>query len=223
MVHGYSGVISAIAAALSSAGYIPLKLDLYLNIENGNIYQYAPVSETLTWVLKGNIKGVEGQGFSIAKTYNSISAMNAGFATDGLPEGAFVIIENGNVNDPDNAKLYVKGAAAYGFITDMSGSQGIKGETGAKGEQGSKGEQGVGISAVTIDGGTNVSDGISYTLTIQKTDNSSVPVTFIAPRGIKGENGADGMAASITIGTVNTGRQAVLLRLQTAARRRKQY
>lgn len=131
--------------------------------------------------------------------------MNAGFATDGLPEGAFVIIENGNVNDPDNAKLYVKGAAAYGFITDMSGSQGIKGETGAKGEQGSKGEQGVGISAVTIDGGTNVSDGISYTLTIQKTDNSSVPVTFIAPRGIKGENGADGMAASITIGTVNTG------------------
>ena len=99
-------------------------------------------------------KGEKGDAFAIAKTFASVSAMNAGFATDGVKEGQFVIIDTGNVNDEDNAKLYVKGASAYSYITDLSGAtgmqgpqgvQGIQGETGktgATGETGAKGDKG---------------------------------------------------------------------------------
>lgn len=139
---GTSDSNSAIATELTQAGITPLAYDLYLNSSNGNAYQYKLVSSDLTWVLIGNLKGAAGTGFSIAKTYASVAAMNAGYATDGLPEGAFVIIDTGNVDDADNAKLYVKGAEAYSYLTDLSGAQGIQGETGAQGPQGPKGDTG---------------------------------------------------------------------------------
>ena len=93
--------------------------------------------------LKGD-PGDKGAGFSIARSYPSVAAMNAGHATDDVPLGGFVIIES-NVDDPDNAKLYYKGEHAYVYLTDMSGSQGI---------------QGVGIASLqakesTDDGGIN--------------------------------------------------------------------
>lgn len=94
-------------------------------------------------------KGDTGEPFTIAKTYESISAMNAGYATDGVKVGQFVIIDTGNVEDEDNAKLYLKGSSAYSYITDLSGAtgmtgpQGPKGENGATGEQGPRGEQGI--------------------------------------------------------------------------------
>lgn len=94
-------------------------------------------------------KGDTGDPFTIAKTYESISAMNAGYATDGVKVGQFVIIDTGNVEDEDNAKLYLKGSSAYSYITDLSGAtgmtgpQGPKGENGATGEQGPRGEQGI--------------------------------------------------------------------------------
>ena len=127
-----------IASALTSAGYTPIKLDMYLNTSNGNVYQYAPVDDGLQWTLKGNLRGAKGEGFQIKKTYASVSAMNAGYATDGLPVGSFVMISS-NVEDPDNAKLYVKGETAYSFVTDFSGAQGVKGETGDKGDKGDAG------------------------------------------------------------------------------------
>ena len=52
-------------------------------------------------------QGEKGDPFTISKVYTSVSAMNAGFATDQVPEGGFVVIETGNVNDADNAKLYI--------------------------------------------------------------------------------------------------------------------
>ena len=94
-------------------------------------------------------KGDTGDPFTIAKTYESISAMNAGYATDGVKVGQFVIIDTGNVEDEDNAKLYLKGSTAYNYIGDLSGAtgmtgpQGPKGDTGATGEQGPRGEQGI--------------------------------------------------------------------------------
>ena len=94
-------------------------------------------------------KGDTGDPFTIAKTYKSISAMNAGYATDGVKVGQFVLIDTGNVEDEDNAKLYLKGSSAYTYIGDLSGAtgmtgpQGPKGDTGATGEQGPRGEQGI--------------------------------------------------------------------------------
>ena len=87
-------------------------------------------------------KGDKGDPFTISKTYSSVSAMNAGFSTDNVPQGGFVLIDTGNVEDEDNAKLFVKGATAYTYITDLSGEQGIKGDKGDVGPQGPVGPEG---------------------------------------------------------------------------------
>lgn len=50
-----------IASALTSAGYTPIKLDMYLNTSNGNVYQHAPVDDGLQWKLKGNLRGAKGE------------------------------------------------------------------------------------------------------------------------------------------------------------------
>lgn len=88
-------------------------------------------------------QGEKGDPFAIAKTYASIAAMNAGYASDGVKQGQFVLIDTGNVEDEDNAKLYVKGAAAYSYITDLSGAKGMTGPQGPKGATGSQGPQGM--------------------------------------------------------------------------------
>ena len=96
-------------------------------------------------------QGEKGDPFAIAKTYASIAAMNTGYATDGIKVGQFVLIDTGNVEDEDNAKLYVKGEVAYIYITDLSGAtgmtgpqgpQGPRGDTGATGPKGDTGAQG---------------------------------------------------------------------------------
>lgn len=87
-------------------------------------------------------KGEKGDPFAVAKTYPSVAAMNAGFASDGVKEGGFVVINTENVEDEDNAKLYVKGKSAYTFLTDLSGAQGMKGPQGERGPQGNPGAQG---------------------------------------------------------------------------------
>ena len=119
--------------------------DFYLNTATWDLFRVT--DEEGTWTKVGNIQGGQGEtggvgpqgpkgdGFSISKVYDSVGAMNSGFATDGLPEGAFVIITS-DVEDEDNAKLYVKGETAYEFVTDMSGATGIQGEQGVQGIQG---------------------------------------------------------------------------------------
>lgn len=52
-----------------------------------------------------------------------------------VPLNKFVMISS-NVNDPDNAKLYVRTDSAvsgFNFITDFSGTQGIQGPQGEQG------------------------------------------------------------------------------------------
>lgn len=87
-------------------------------------------------------KGDQGNPFAIKKIYASVEEMTQGFATDEVKVGEFVIINTGNVEDADNAKLYVKTADRYDYLTDLSGAQGIQGPKGDKGEQGLKGETG---------------------------------------------------------------------------------
>lgn len=89
------------------------------------------------------IKGERGDPFAVSKIYGSVDAMNAGYASDGVTIGSFVIVETGDVEDAENATLYVKGETKYEFITDMSGSQGIRGPQGEQGPQGVQGPQGI--------------------------------------------------------------------------------
>lgn len=87
------------------------------------------------------VQGEKGEPFTIAKVYESVAAMNAGYASDSVALGAFVMIVS-DTEQEDNAKLYCKGETGYVFIVDMSGMQGIQGPQGVQGEQGIPGEKG---------------------------------------------------------------------------------
>ena len=88
-------------------------------------------------------KGDQGNPFSVKKIYSSIEEMNNDYSNDEVELNDFVIISTGDVNDEDNAKLFIKGHAAYEFVTDLSGAQGIQGPVGPQGPQGIVGPQGV--------------------------------------------------------------------------------
>lgn len=85
------------------------------------------------------VQGVPGKGFSIAKTYASVSAMNADIAS--LADGDFVMIAS-TPEDPDNATLYTKQGGTMKKISDLSGAQGIQGPQGPQGVKGDTGERG---------------------------------------------------------------------------------
>lgn len=83
--------------------------------------------------------GPQGKPFTIAKTYSSIEEMQNDF--DNMQVGDYVMIAS-SVDDENNAKLYVKTATAWVFITDFSGAQGIQGPQGEVGPVGPQGPQG---------------------------------------------------------------------------------
>lgn len=72
---------------------------------------------------------VRGEGFSISKTYASVADMEADTA-HGLKEGDFVLINTDDVENPDNARIYVVDAEGkFTFLVDMSGAIGFTGKT----------------------------------------------------------------------------------------------
>lgn len=95
-----------------------------ITLTNGNTAEF-----TVTNGTKGE-KGDPGVPFKVTKTYASIDAMNKDYSNTSVEEGSFVMIDTGNVNDADNAKLFIKGATAFVYIADLSGSSGIKGDDG---------------------------------------------------------------------------------------------
>jgi len=118
--------------------------------DKGDAFTYADFTEAQLEALRGpqGIQGVQGEqgpkgdtgeGFSIYRTYASVTAMEAD--AENVAEGKFVLIAS-NVDDADNAKLYVKGGESFTFLTDLSGAQGIQGPQGPQGIQGVQGEQG---------------------------------------------------------------------------------
>ena len=86
------------------------------------------------------IQGVPGKPFDIKKVYDSVADMNAKFSSD-LDEGDFCVIAS-NVEDKDNADLYVRQGAKMKLIVDLSGATGIQGPAGPQGPQGVQGPQG---------------------------------------------------------------------------------
>lgn len=68
-----------------------------------------------------------GKNFSVYKTYESIAAMQADLSN--VQEGEFVLISNDNMEDPDNAKLYVRTSSGFNYLVDMSGAKGFTGKT----------------------------------------------------------------------------------------------
>lgn len=72
---------------------------------------------------------VRGESFSISKVYASVVDMESD-SSHGLKEGDFVLINTNDVENPDNAKIYVVNArGGFDFLVDMSGAIGFTGKT----------------------------------------------------------------------------------------------
>ena len=173
-----------------------------------NWVMIAAKGDTGTQGIKGD-KGDKGDAFSIAKIYASVAEMNEGFATDDVPQGGFVLINTGNVEDADNAKLYVKDAEAYVYLTDLSGSAGIQGPPGEDGADGATGATGTSmrmkgawaattqytndtqyIDIVTYNGNTYAA--VDTHMSGSAFDDDVAHWTLIAAAGEKGDTGAKG-------------------------------
>lgn len=68
-----------------------------------------------------------GDAFTYKKEYPSVEAMKADFGTADVKLGEYVLINTNDVEDPDDAKVYLKTQEGWKFIVDLSGMQGIQG------------------------------------------------------------------------------------------------
>lgn len=85
------------------------------------IYDY----ETKQYVNTG-ISAI-GDAFTYKKEYPSVEAMEADWGTADVKLGEYVLINTNDVEDPDDAKVYLKTQNGWKFIVDLSGMQGIQG------------------------------------------------------------------------------------------------
>lgn len=99
---------------------------------NGLMFRIGTKKDEFTWNVS-YLSSIQGNPFRVTKTFASVAEMEADTS---IPEGSFVVISTGNVEDEENARLYVKTLTGYDFITDMSGAKGIKGDKGDRGIQG---------------------------------------------------------------------------------------
>ena len=129
------GAVAAESAALDAAAEATAARDRILGLAVeavGVPYGDGPSAEKVD--VGGAMKIVfrlpTGAPFKVAKIFSSVAEMEAGHATDGVVAGELVLIDTGNVEDEENARLYVKDEAIYRYFTDLSGAAGIRGEDG---------------------------------------------------------------------------------------------
>lgn len=92
--------------------------------EDNYVYQWNKTAQTYD---KTSVY-VRGEAFSISKVYASVAAMNADTSTS-FKEGDFCLINTNDVENPEDAQLYVRTAAGkWDFLVDMSGAIGFTGK-----------------------------------------------------------------------------------------------
>ena len=144
-------------------------------------------------------KGDTGLGFNIAKTYASVAALTADTSPTGIVSGEFALINTGNVEDPDNSKLYLWNGSTYSYVNDLSGAAGITGPQGSTGYTGSAGTTGYvgsqGTTGYTGSIGANGEIGytgshgdLGYTGSVGSTGN----VGYTGSQGTLGYTGSQG-------------------------------
>lgn len=104
---------------------------LYFTLDEEGKPILSIIHEALTGIQ--GAKGDKGDPFTITKIYHSVSDMEADYDNPEVHIGAFVLIEDGTEDGEDNGKLYVKDEEGFDYITNLQGSQGIKGEKGNDG------------------------------------------------------------------------------------------
>ena len=134
--------------------------------------------------------GPAGKNFSIRKTFESVSAMEASKGA-GFTDGDFTMIAS-NVSDPDNSKLYVWDGSKFVYISDLSGAQGIQGPQGIQGIQGVQGKQGLtGPQGPKGDKGDKGDTGATGPQGPKGDKGATGPQ---GPQGVKGDTGSQGPA-----------------------------
>lgn len=136
---------------------------------------------------------LKGPAFTIRETYTSIAAMNADVNNPDIKEGDFVLINTNDVENPDNAQIYVKvknpdNSFAYQFLVDMSGAIGFTGKTP---------QYSIGLVSKTQPGGDP-----HVAISPDGTDDNGNPkfqFNFVFPTGDTGP------VPLIEIGTITTG------------------
>lgn len=146
-----------------------------------DLYWYVWNNETKTY--DKTDKYSKGDGFSIKKTFASISEMEAYDNSSVILElGDFVLISS-DVEDEDNSKLYVVQSVtsfkiSYGFLTDMSGARGFTGHTPQ-----------LSVGTITTGAAGTLAN---VSLTENGTDANGNPkylINFVIPKGDKGDKG----------------------------------
>ena len=127
-------------------------------------------------------QGPVGAPFQVKKVYDSVEAMNADYSGSDVAVGEFVLIDTGDVQDPDNSKLYVKGPTQYDFVTDLSGAQGIQGPQGTPGTP-----AGFGNITATVDNTTGTPQ-----VSVQADGPNTAKNISFSFTGLKGEKGDKG-------------------------------
>ena len=122
----------------------------------------------------------KGDAFSIKKVYASVAELEADANNTGIAEGDFVLVNTGDVENPDNAKLYVKaksdaGVYSYEFLVDMSGAIGFTGKT----PQFSMG------TISTLEAGSSATATVSE-YGVDSDGNPKYKINFAIPRGNPG-------------------------------------
>ena len=133
-------------------------------------------------------KGEQGAPFRIAKIYNSVSAMQTDSASLNL--GDIVLINTDNVEDEDNAKLYIRNESGYSLLTDLSGARGLQGPQGLKGDKGDPGIQGE--RGLQGDVGPAGPKGDQGERGIQGPEGPRGEQGLVGPKGDTGERGPQG-------------------------------
>lgn len=163
------------------------------------------------------IQGEKGDPFSIAKVYDSKTSMDADYANPDIPQGSFVLIDTGSVEDPENATLWVKGSTAYQYLTDLSGATGVQGPQGIQGIQGLQGDQGIQGPSGTMEIGVVTTGEAGTQAAVTNTGTPEHAVWNITiPKGDKGEKGDQGDPGkdSVQLMTASTLEEALTLSQQ---------
>ena len=157
--------------------------------------------ETGDYVSTG-VKAI-GDAFTIVKTYPSVAEMQEDYTGEDVKIGQFVMIDTGDVNNPEDSQLYLKGDTEWKFISDLSGAQGIQGLSAyqvavqegfvgteeewlqsLKGDKGDKGDQGIqGIQGIQGEKG----DPFTY-----EDFTEDQLQGLVGPQGEQGEKGEKG-------------------------------
>ena len=161
--------------------------------------------------------GATGLGFAIAKTYASVAALTADTAPAGIIAGQFAVINTGNVENPEDSRLYLWNGTSYTYTIDLSGASGLQGQTGPTGIQGVTGPTGpTGIQGVTgptgptgIQGVTGPTGPTGPTGIQGVTGPTGAASTVAGPTGIQGPTGPTGAIPDTSSFVTLTGSQSV--------------